>query len=101
MAKIDCWIDQQTNVALLYFFLWNLLNVPILDNGTLNAAGLLTHSAKDFWKRRTCNGFDAIPTKAIISKNSSSPASHNCWTSSPPEKIKIYYFKYFQFILFL
>ena len=26
------------------------------------------------------------PTSAIISRNSSSPASHSCWTSSPPGK---------------
>lgn len=60
------------------------LDVSILDNGTWNEAGLLTHSANAFWNRRTCNGFDAIPTSAIISRNSSSPASQSCWTSSPP-----------------
>lgn len=56
----------------------------LVDNGVWNAAGLLTHSASAFWNRRTCNGFVAIPTNAIISRNSSSPASHSCCTSSPP-----------------
>lgn len=47
-------------------------------SGTWNSPGFITHSCKDFCKRRTCNGFDAIPTNAIISRNSSSPASHSC-----------------------
>lgn len=64
-------------------------NSPTFDNGTLNAVGLLTHSARAFWKRRTCNGFDAISIKAIISKNSFSSASHSCWTSSPPKNVLI------------
>ncbi|KAH9412558.1 hypothetical protein DERP_006520 [Dermatophagoides pteronyssinus] len=44
----------------------------------------VAHSCNDFCKRLTCNGLAAIPTNAIISKNSSSPASYNCCTSSPP-----------------
>lgn len=50
--------------------------------------GLVSHSWRDFWRRRTCKGLDAMPTSAIISRNSSSPASHSCWTSSPPEQSK-------------
>lgn len=62
--------------------------LPMPGSGVWNADGLLTHSARDFWNRRTCNGLVAMPTSAIISRNSSSPASHNCWTSSPPACLK-------------
>ena len=46
--------------------------------------GFTAHSCRAFCKRLTCIGFEAIPTKSIISRNSASPASHNCCTSSPP-----------------
>lgn len=59
--------------------------LPILERGVWNDDGLIAHSCNDFCKRLTCNGFEAIPTKAIISKNSSSPASQSCCTSSPPK----------------
>lgn len=52
--------------------------------GTWKRPGLITHSCRDFWSRLTCRGFEAMPTSAIISRNSSSPASQSCWTSSPP-----------------
>lgn len=48
--------------------------------------GLVTHSCRAFWSRRTCRGLLAIPTRAMISRNSSSPASQSCWTSSPPNR---------------
>lgn len=51
---------------------------------SLNSPGLLTHSWSAFCRRRTWSGLDAMPTSAMISRNSSSPASHSCWTSSPP-----------------
>lgn len=52
--------------------------------GIWKRAGLLTHSCKAFCRRRTWSGLEAMPTRAMISRNSSSPASHSCWTSSPP-----------------
>lgn len=55
--------------------------------------GLETHSCNAFCNLRTWRGLDAIPTKAMISRNSSSPASHNCWTSSPPFLTKKYWLR--------
>ena len=40
--------------------------------------GFWTHSWRAFWSLRTWRGLLAIPTRAIISRNSSSPASHSC-----------------------
>ena len=53
--------------------------------------GFVTHSWRAFWSLRTWRGFEAMPTNAMISRNSSSPASHSWWTSSPPG---IFYEKY-------
>ena len=50
-----------------------------------DSPGFCTHSCKAFWSLLTWRGLLAIPTKAMISRNSSSPASHSCCTSSPPE----------------
>lgn len=57
--------------------------------GDWKSEGFVIHSWSAFWSLRTCKGFEAIPTKAMISRNSSSPASQSCCTSSPPEKIRI------------
>lgn len=46
--------------------------------GIWKRAGLLTHSWRAFWRRLTWSGLEAMPTSAMISKNSSSPASHSC-----------------------
>ena len=46
--------------------------------------GFWTNSWSAFCSRRTWRGLLAIPTNAMISRNSSSPASHSCCTSSPP-----------------
>ncbi len=53
-------------------------------NGWLKMEGLVTQSRKAFWSLRTWRGLVAIPTRAMISRNSSSPASQSCCTSSPP-----------------
>lgn len=58
--------------------------------GIWKSAGLLAHSCSAFWSRLTCSGLEAMPTSAMISRNSSSPASHSCWTSSPPVIINTY-----------
>lgn len=50
--------------------------------------GLATHSWSAFCSRLTWSGLLAMPTNAIISRNSSSPASQSCWTSSPPDKCR-------------
>uniref|UniRef100_A0A8W7PVW4 Uncharacterized protein n=1 Tax=Anopheles coluzzii TaxID=1518534 RepID=A0A8W7PVW4_ANOCL len=42
-------------------------------SGLWKAEGLVIHSCSAFWSRRTCSGFEAIPTSAMISRNSSSP----------------------------
>lgn len=60
--------------------------ISITECRKFNLPGLFTHSCNAFCSLLTCSGLLAIPTKAIISKNSSSPASHNCWTSSPPSE---------------
>lgn len=52
--------------------------------------GLLTHSCKAFCNLLTWSGFDAMPTKAIISRNSSSPASQSCCKSSPPVYLSVH-----------
>jgi len=44
----------------------------------------MIHSSRAFCSLLTWSGLLAIPTSAIISKNSSSPASHSWLTSSPP-----------------
>lgn len=67
--------------------------------GIWKRAGLLTHSWRAFWRRLTWRGLEAMPTRAIISKNSSSPASHSCCTSSPPEKGTIFICYYYDFVL--
>lgn len=54
--------------------------------GIWKREGLLTHSWRAFWRRLTWRGLEAMPTRAMISRNSSSPASQSCWTSSPPGK---------------
>ena len=48
--------------------------------------GFWTHSWSAFWSLRTWRGLLAMSTSIMISRNSSSPASHSCCTSSPPEK---------------
>lgn len=63
--------------------------MSVFESGVWNSDGLVTHSCRTFCSRRTCNGFDAMPTSAMISRNSSSPASHSCWTSSPPEMVLV------------
>lgn len=78
-----CRIEENYDFVHLIFFEY-AFDLPKFVNGTWKVAGVLTHSASAFWNRRTCNGLDAIPTKAIISRNSSSPASQSCCTSSPP-----------------
>lgn len=59
------------------------------DTGWLKSPGLEAHSRRAFWRRRTCRGLVAMPTSAMISRNSSSPASHSCCTSSPPCWMKV------------
>ena len=46
--------------------------------GWLKSPGLDAHSRSAFCRRRTCSGLVAMPTSAMISRNSSSPASHSC-----------------------
>ena len=46
--------------------------------------GFWTHSCRAFCNLRTCIGLEAMPTRSMISRNSASPASHNCCTSSAP-----------------
>lgn len=53
-------------------------------SGWLKREGLVTQSRRAFWSLRTWRGLVAIPTRAMISRNSSSPASQSCCTSSPP-----------------
>ena len=49
--------------------------------------GFCTHSCNAFWSLLTWRGLLAIPTKAMISKNSASPASQSWCTSSPPNNL--------------
>ena len=69
-----------------------LLPILSLIQILLNSPGFWTHSWSAFWSLRTCSGLLAMSTSIMISRNSSSPASHSCWTSSPPENCKMSFF---------
>ena len=55
-----------------------------------------------WWRRNNYDESEQIdknePTSAIISRNSSSPASHSCWTSSPPGGNFFRFFPTFSYI---
>ena len=69
--------------------------LPILSliQSLLYSPGFWTHSWSAFWSLRTCRGLLAMSTSIMISRNSSSPASHSCCTSSPPENCKMSIFQ--------
>lgn len=63
------------------------VHLSIQDPGLIRSGEwprLLFHSTKAFCSRRVCSGFVDMPTNPMISLNSSSLASQNCCTSSPP-----------------
>ena len=70
-----------------------LLPILSLIQILLYSPGFWTHSWSAFWSLRTCSGLLAMSTSIMISRNSSSPASHSCWTSSPPENCKMSIFR--------